>query len=107
MKETVTKRVNEVDSVTLLYPEIMNDKAKDIIKSLQETIWDIEDAIYRHHEDIRSLEKDVTQRKEALSKILNIVNIKYKTVSKEVATNSSSFGIRGCGNDILGRTNKV
>ena len=107
MKETVTKRINEVESVTLLYPEIMNDKAKEIIKSLQETIWNLEDAIYKHYDAIRSLEKEVEQHKEALSKILSIADIKYKTVSKEITINTSTFGIRGHGNDIIGRTSKV
>lgn len=107
MKETVTKRINEVESVTLLYPEIMNDKAKEVIKSLQETIWNLEDAIYKHYDAIRSLEKEVKQHKEALSKILSIADIKYKTVSKEITINTSTFGIRGHGNDIIGRTSKV
>lgn len=107
MKETVTKRINEVESVTLLYPEIMNDKAKEIIKSLQESIWNLEDAIYKHYEAIRSLEKEVKQHRESLSKILSIADIKYKTVSKEITINTSTFGIRGHGNDIIGRTSKV
>lgn len=107
MKETVTKRINEVESVTLLYPEIMNDKAKEVIKSLQESIWNLEDSIHKHYDTIRSLEKEVTQYRESLSKILNVANIKYKTISKEVTTNTSTFGIRGHGNDIIGKTNKV
>ena len=107
MKETVIKRINEVESVSLLYPEFMSPEAAENIKKLQENIWAVGDEIHSHRSAIYELEKTLEKEKEVLSKLLNIVDIKYKTVSKEITINTSTFGIRGHGNDIIGRTSKV
>lgn len=107
MKETVTKKINEVESVSLLYPEFMSLEAAENIKKLQENIWAVEDEIHSHRSAIYELEKTLEKDKEVLSKLLNIADIKYKTVSKEITINTSTFGIRGHGNDIIGRTSKV
>lgn len=107
MKETVIKRINEVESVSLLYPEFMSPEAADSIKDLQEEVWRLEDRIHSYRDAIHTIEKILAEKKEVLQKILNVANIQYKTVSKEITINTSTFGIRGHGNDIIGKTSKV
>lgn len=107
MKETVTKKINEVESVSLLYPEYMHPNAAETIQALQEEVWALEDDIHTHRSAIHNLEKTLNTKKEVLQKLLNVATINYKTVSKEVTVNTCTFGIRGHGNDIIGRTSKV
>ena len=93
MKETVIKRINEVESVSLLYPEFMSPEAAENIKKLQENIWAVGDEIHSHRSAIYELEKCEDKIKiKSLNPIENdFIEDAVEVLKKFYKTNSSFF----------------
>ncbi len=107
METVISSDIKKIESIKLNYPELMSDNAENLISSLIENIWNIEDNIQYLREDIRVLESTLEKKKEELRTLSPLFEVTYAKVEKRVKTNTSTIMIKGHGNSIIGVTNKV
>ena len=98
---------SRIDKITFNHPELMNDKAEDFIREKYQRLISLNNTLHDTRDKVRSLEEEYKEAEKEWNSIKTMITFTHPSRQKEYFKESCSVGIRGHGNDIIGRTSMV
>ena len=98
---------SRIDKITFNHPELMNDKAEDFVREKYQRLISLNNILHDARDKVRSLEEEYKEAEKEWNSIKTMITFTHPSRQKEYFKESYTVGIRGHGNDIIGRTSIV
>ena len=95
---------SRIEKVTFKHPELMSSNAESIIREKYNRLLNIKASLSDARLNVRIYEEELKEAEEEWNSISSMVTLTHPSRQKEYHTEKCSFGIRGHGNDIIGKT---
>lgn len=104
IKETLQiKDTNKIKDIHFKHPELMSKSAKNRIKKLFYNIYKTQRILHEERDKVIKLEIKLKTLQKEFNTLSCLFDIEYETTTKEIVRETEGFGIRGLGNDVIGR----
>lgn len=93
----------EIESIVFTFPEMINNKAEDIIRTKHNEVYSIINALDEAREKVRELEFKLEKEKALFKELTKQCTITYKKEEQQtIQVTKSNMLIKNRGNDTLG-----
>ena len=98
---------SRIERVIFKHPELMSSNAESLIREKYNRLLGIKASLNESRINIRNLEEELKEAEKEWDSISKMVTLTHPSRPKEYHKEKCSFGIRGHGNDIIGKTSVI
>lgn len=98
---------SRIERVIFKHPELMSSNAESLIREKYNRLLGIRNSLSDARLNVRIYEEELKEAEKEWDSISKMVTLTHPSRQKEYHTEKCSFGIRGHGNDIIGKTSVV
>ena len=98
---------SRIERVIFKHPELISSNAESLIKEKYNRLLSIRNSLSDARLNVRIYEEELKEAEKEWDNIKDMFTLIHPSRQKEYYKEKCSFGIRGHGNDIIGRTSMI